>query len=888
MKLCRDGMTKYVYTIYKGGLLMKRNVLILSFIIIVCLSSFVGTAQGDAMTPGDYEVTARGHNGDITINVQMDAGAIAAIDVVSHAETPTVSDAAFDAYIPAIVANQSTAFVDGVSGATLTCLGIRNAVNDAIIQAGGDPADFQTAIEKPAKAQTERQTDVLVIGSGIAGLSAAIEAAEEGVDVLVLEKLSHIGGNSLICGGFIYGTGSKVQVALGIDDGTVEDMVSYWMARAEGNADESMLRFVAARSGETIDWLAGLGVEMPFAQPSGINPINSSLLTANGGHGFIEPLEKKCEEMGIEIMLNTKADELILDENGAVIGAKATGLTDELTINAKKVIIATGGYDASREAKAKYSPTITYDYSFSSPGNTGDGIEMAIAAGADTVFKDARIGFRAVPGYTYNEVIGYLWNFGLMVNEKGERCFDESSDYPIMMELMLKDGSDMFYNLIDSRSYTPDWERLIAGGVAFKGETLDELATAIGVAPETLTATVERYNALAAAGADEDFGKNAAFLNPLTDGPFYAVKMVKATIGTMGGIKIDTDARVLDANGYSIANLYAAGACAHGDLFNQVYPASGTSIQVCTTFGRVAGAHAALSAKGAPSTNSAMRRATHIDRYDAKLVYSVDEAKAIAATGAAGFTNMRVFTIACKTTKEFAEAVLPAPLEAVDDPTVSFVICDSNSFSGLVVQMSCQYQGVPTACALGYVMDSDTSTLFGRNFLGEPKKVGDIYLDLTGNKLTAKVQRFGETICDMSATVDGFVELPSPDPNEPITYGENIDSYHFKYFLKPDGTGVEDVHMIGMRSYTVMIDMATIGDYELNVYKTSDDAYSEIPIGEMISASYMVCDQYITAETVVEDIDPEAYLPYVFFEHDDYREATFDGSYAIATPNKLG
>ena len=862
-----------------------RVTLLILLALALCIPS-VGATTAGALQPGTYQVAARGHNGDISLRVNLTDKEISSIDVLSHVETAIVSDAAFDAYMPSIVQHQSLG-VDIVSGATLSCVGIRAAVSKAIEDAGGVPGEFMTAVEKPAGDETALDYDLVIVGSGVAGLAAAIEAREEGASVLVVEQLSHIGGSSLISGGFIYGTGSKHQEALGVDSGTAEEMVSYWMSRAQGDADESMLRFVASRSGETIDWYVDeLGASFPVGMPTGINPIASGLITGTGGHGFIIPLKNKCDELGVDILLNTTAQSLLTDDEGVVAGIAATSGNDSITVHAKKVILATGGYDASREAKASHSPIITGEASFSSPQNTGDGIRMATEVGAATVFKGGYIGFRGVPGHVYGDAITFLWPNGIMVNEKGERFLTEGIDYPVMHELMLEDGSSMFYNIIDSTGYNAQWDRAIADGVAYKGETAEELAAAMGVDAATLQATFERYNALCAAGSDEDFGKDPSMMVALNQAPYYAAQCVNTTIGSLGGIQINQESRVLDESGFTIPNLYAAGACANGDFFGTVYPASGTSIQMSTTFGRIAGAHAARAALSKPVTHAAMRRAVHVDRHDPQFVYSTEEALDIASAGSGCFSNQRVINFVCTTTVEFAESVLPPPLEADDTPLVYFMICDSDPYAGLVVQLTCLYNGQPGTYALGYVMESDTSTLYGRGFLGEPKKVGDVYLDITGNKITGKTLRHGEVIMELEATIDAWNEVPEVDASAKVALSDPNGFFH-RYTMNPDGTGIDNVEMIGFRSYGVPIASATIGEHSLTVYPTSDDIYSLIPLESIVAVTYGVSDLYIGGVIVEEDLDANAHLPYAFFEHDDYRDAGFRGAYVNSTPNKL-
>lgn len=552
-----------------------------------------------SLKPGSYEVSIFGHNATILMKITMEEHRIANIEVLEQAETQGIGDTAFTALIPAIIEGQNLN-VDTVTGATVTSTAIISGVTEAIRMAGGDPEAFKkTAAVDDTPGQTiEKEADVVVIGSGAAGIAAALEARRAGASVLVLEKLPHVGGNTYICGGIVYGTGSKIQTENGLEGDSAEALAKYWMDRAEGNVDADLVRFVAEHSGETIDWMVENGVELvPTLTAPGTAGVKRGIKTANGGVGFIIPLTNKVQEEGVEILLNTRATEL-LTENGAVCGVKAKAGKDTLNITAGAVVLASGGFDADYETAKKYSPDLVSKTSYASPGNTGDGIVMAQAVGADTVFKGGVIGFRAVPGVTYRDPINSLRTANcLSVTEKGERYTNETIDYPIFYANMKKTGSDLFYSIFDSASANETMEKAVEGGFAYKADNLEELAKAAGIPADALGASVKRYNDLCVKGSDDDFGKAADKMAAIGKAPFYALKVVPATIGSMGGVKINLETEVLDAKGAAIPGLFAAGAVANGDFFYQTYPASGSAIQYGFTTGRVAGQQAAAYTK---------------------------------------------------------------------------------------------------------------------------------------------------------------------------------------------------------------------------------------------------------------------------------------------------
>ncbi|MGI6193031.1 MAG: FAD-dependent oxidoreductase [Christensenellales bacterium] len=549
--------------------------------------------EASKLTAGEYEATAKGHNGPLTLKVTFDENGITAIDVVESVETADIAQSAFDLLFPAIIGQQNIA-VDVVTGATFTSNAVLQAVTDAILAAGGTVEQFtKSADELNNNGQTiEMTTDVVILGAGAAGLSAAIEARQAGASVIVLEKLAHVGGNTYISGGYVYGTGSQYQISKGLTDDSPEALVEYWMERADGNAWKEMLQIAAERSGETIDWLVANGVEFGDPVATGISPVKRAVRSPSGGVGLVEPIEKKAREVGAEILLNTAAEEL-LTEGGKVTGVRAVSGNDTIVVHADAVILATGGFDASTEAKAKYSPDITNQFSVSSPGNVGDGIRMAQEVGADLVMKGGYIGLYKVPEVSYKSTLNKRFTTALLVTEEGKRFVNEAIDYPILHKAMVESGSEMFYQVFDSTTQFDDVQAAIEAGVAFTGNTIEELAKAAGLPEAALVEAVNAYNAAGKAGVDEAFGKAADKIATIEQAPYYILKLAPATIGSLGGVKVDLDTHVLDTQGKVIEGFFAVGAVANGDFFNKTYPASGTSISMCFTYGRIAGTNAA-------------------------------------------------------------------------------------------------------------------------------------------------------------------------------------------------------------------------------------------------------------------------------------------------------
>jgi len=445
----------------------------------------------------------------------------------------------------------------------------------------------------------ELSYDVVVVGGGAAGLSAAIEAAKAGSSVVLIEKLPMVGGSTMLSGGIVYGTGYGIQKDAGITD-SVDDLVAYWLEKSDNVASEPYLRFVAERSGATIDWLVDLGVEFGAPYATGTSPVLRAVSTANHGIGLIEPLKIEAEANGVEIMLQTTAQTLTVDENNNITGLVAVdseGVT--LNITSKAVILATGGFDRNSELVTTYASVAANQTTFSGVGNTGDGLNMAVAVGADVVSNGGVIGFRAVEGesaYT-TDICLLMWMPYLYVNLDGKRFVNETIDYPLFYEELIKQRDGVSYLIFDQNTYSEALDKAVEKGSAFVSDSLEDLATQAGIDPVEFAKTVENYNTMIDNGVDTEFGKAVVGYPKVNAPKYYAVKVVPAILGTMSGIKTDLDAQVLDADGNPIVGLFAAGELANGDFFNRVYPASGTSIQMSVTFGRVAGVKAAELAK---------------------------------------------------------------------------------------------------------------------------------------------------------------------------------------------------------------------------------------------------------------------------------------------------
>lgn len=570
---------------------MKKRAFFAIFLALTLVGLFTVSALAD-YTAGSYTASANGNNGPVTVEVEFSDTAIVSVTVTDHNETAGISDTPIERIPKAIVEGQTLA-VDTVSGASNTSNAILSAVSDCVAQAGGDVDALKAATGTEAAEPQEITTQVLVIGSGFAGLSAANTAAEAGADVLVIEKLATPGGASALSGGQTYTNG---------DIGERDAMYEYWIERgklfddADGLNTEKIGVFID-NIYPTLDWLTeSIGIEFDNERAY-TNPVRRSIVGGTGGL-FIEKLVSAFENKGT-LMLETKAESLLQDESGAIVGAIATAANGaEMTIHADKVILATGSIANNQELVAKYAPDYLGFEVKTAAGSTGDGLLMALDVGA-VAFEDApAVNNYAVTAKDGTSPRNVATSAGLFVGQDGSRRSAENEDryYINTRYLHVPEGPD-FYAIYDANAVVElenqqYFEENIDGENIFKADTLEDLAAQMNIDYEALSATVARYNELCAQHEDVDLGKPADLLHSVEVGPFYASRNHEVIYSILGGVKTNTSAQVLDADGNVIKNLYAAGDMSARDMYSELYIGS-SAVTNALVFGRIAGAHAA-------------------------------------------------------------------------------------------------------------------------------------------------------------------------------------------------------------------------------------------------------------------------------------------------------
>ncbi len=586
-------------------------VLILSMIVsmlVGCNQNQVSTSAPIAATPaiefkaGTYLGESEGMKGPIKVEVTVDEEKIIAVKVLEHVDSQRLFSFANESIPDAIVENQSIN-VDVVAGATMSSIGIINATKNALTQSGVNLELLNVKKEKPALVKgDDEHYDIVIAGAGASGLSAAIELGKnENISILVLEKMPFTGGSLALSGGLFWtGNGSKYVPD---ESFTPESLLEWFEMRSETESNAPLVKHIANIAGETFDYLIDNGAPWDVNSvtetypDSGIYRFETNrgaTLTKfrddAAGNQAAEFMLNFAKEQGAEVRINSKVTSLVV-ENNVVKGVKVEDGEKEYTVNAKKVILATGGFGNNPKLLKELDPESATKWPFLAAGSTGDGIEMTRELGIEIVGNGVMSYEALTPKMGYKGEIGSLvWVPELIVNKEGKRFVDETGQSTDIALQTYLQTDDISYGIDDSRSdRVEDYEKGAEQGLILKGETLEELAEVMGVNKENFLETVRKYNETVENGTEDEFGSIHAKMKPPIDGPFYAVPIRACIIGTMPGLKVNEDCQVIGENGQPIENLFAAGELMFGNIFNRVYPATGTAVALAIYTGRIAG-----------------------------------------------------------------------------------------------------------------------------------------------------------------------------------------------------------------------------------------------------------------------------------------------------------
>ena len=579
---------------------------------VVAMVFAVGFAAASMAAPVTAEGTGVGKHGDITVAVTFDAGKIQDIKIVKNAENPILAKKVFTDLKDQVVAFSSTD-VDLVSGATFSAKGFIDAVNDAAKKADVTLAKAdKKALKKAARELPKTSNyDVVVIGAGGAGFSAAITARNAGANVVLLEKMPAVGGNSLISGAEMNVAKNWVQPKLGINYDSPELHAQDTFKGGDGKGDMKVINVMTHEALDAAKWCRDyLGVRFEDDNLfffGGHSRKRALIPVGHTGTEFIAKFQAKADELGIPVIANMKAEELIKDKDGRVVGVKATMDGSEYTFNAKGgVVLATGGFGANPEMVKKYNPKIDERFKTTdAPGTTGEALYMAERAGAQLV----NMGY--IQTYPICDPISGAieliadarFDGAIMLNQEGKRFVEELQRRDVLSEAILNQTGQYCWVLWNDnigkisntvKAHANEYEAFTKQGIMTTCDDLKCIADFTKIPFDQLQKTVKRVSDMAGKGNDKDFNHRAGLMD-MQQGKYYVIKAVPSTHHTMGGVRINEKAEALTAEGKVIPGLWAAGevtGVTHGT--NRLGGNAYTDIIV---FGRIAGEAAAKAAK---------------------------------------------------------------------------------------------------------------------------------------------------------------------------------------------------------------------------------------------------------------------------------------------------
>ena len=552
-------------------------------------------ADGNLFIPGTYTETATGFGGEVSVTTTVSENKIEDVQITGDHETENIGTFAVQMLGERILAAQSPN-VDALTGATVTSNAILGAFKKTLTDAGADMSAFAAAEDegKALKKYEELTTDIVIIGAGGAGMTAAINATQEGKDVILLEMMPYAGGNTTKATGGMNAAETHYQKEQGIED-RVEQFIEDTMKGGHDINDRALVTVMAENSAEGIDWLDSIGAPLPKISFSG-GATNQRIHAPEDGSGvgayLVTALLKKMDELGIKVMYNTKATDLLSLE-GTVNGVLAESDDTYYTIHSKAVILATGGFGNNQEMIVRYRDDLEGTVTTSAPGIMGDGIVMAQTVGADLVDIDQIQLHPTVEQKTSMLITESVRGDGaILVNQDGKRFTDELLTRDKVSAAELAQPGSYAYIIFDQklREGLKATEKYISTGITVQGDTIEDLAAQIDVDPAVLAETLANWNKCVADQNDPEFGRTTGMENDLSTAPYYAIKIAPGIHHTMGGVHIDTGAHVVDLNGNVIPGLFAAGeVCGGVHGGNRL---GGNAVADIIVFGRIASSSA--------------------------------------------------------------------------------------------------------------------------------------------------------------------------------------------------------------------------------------------------------------------------------------------------------
>ena len=547
----------------------------------------------DGMWTGNGE----GRSGTIIVKVTVENHQVTKVTVVNQSESSFAQETINNLCKSAVGrTKEMNVEVDGITGATLTSTGVIDAINMALQAAMGKQVDKN-------KTYKDGTCDMVIVGAGGAGLSAAVAAAEtnNGLKIVVLEKEAIIGGNTNSSTGGINAAETDIQKGLGIED---SKKLFYDDIMSGGNYENipSLVENLVEHAPVTISWLTGLGVDLTDVGLMGSSSVKRTHRPKGGtaiGPHLMKVLKEATTNKGIEIRTSNKVTGLLTAVDGSVTGVKVENANGTAyTLAAKAVIIATGGFGANLDMVTSLQPSLKGFATLNHPGATGDAFGWVTAIGGATI-QMANIQIHPTAEATNHILIteAVRGNGAILVNHESKRFCNEMDTRDVVSAAILAQTQGEAFLIFDQgvRKSLASIETYANQHLLKEGATVAELAQAIDVPAADLEATLNRYNAYQKEGVDKDFGRSATGMTAsLVTAPYYAVRVTPAIHHTMGGLSVNTDTQVLRADGTPIPGLYAAGEVTGG--LHGANRLGGNGVADIVVNGRLAGINAGRAA----------------------------------------------------------------------------------------------------------------------------------------------------------------------------------------------------------------------------------------------------------------------------------------------------
>ncbi len=629
----------------------KRSIFFLIAAIIIIFIMVNTPRDSDNSITGTGTGNGYGGKDSITVTVMLKDGKISNVTASGPNETQGIGSNAIEK-MPALMVEKNSITVDGVTGATISSTGILQAAEAALKAAGVNPENFK-AKTVAAKNDTppaipvedkEFNTDIVIVGAGGAGMVAAITAADSGKKVILIEKQSMAGGNSVRATGGMNATktpeqdNNKFTEEAGVektlkaaekfaDNKTITELAntvkSQWEAYkanptgyfdsvelmqldtligGHGVNNPELVKIFTANAADAIKWLKTIDIDLSSVGAFGgasvkriHRPLNEEKKVVSVGAYMIPKLLAACKAReNITLMTDTAATGILADKDGQAAGIIAKGSDGgKLIIKSKAVILAAGGFGANLKMVSIFKPELEGFMTTNAPGATGEVITIAQTLGAAVVdMKQIQI-HPTVEANTASLITEGLRGDGaILVNTEGKRFTDETGTRDAVSAAEIAQPGSFSWLIVDSKMVEASnvIKGYISKGFTKEGKTYDELAANIDIPPETFTETMIKWNDNVNARKDPDFNRTS-FAAPLDKAPFYAIKVTAGVHHTMGGLKIDGNTRVLKGDGSAIPGLFAAGEITGG--IHGGNRLGGNAVADFVIFGRIAGENAA-------------------------------------------------------------------------------------------------------------------------------------------------------------------------------------------------------------------------------------------------------------------------------------------------------